>query len=161
PPLAGLATYEQAARVGYSVEENVTRLCRYNYVKTRLVEISAAFMNPAPEWEVKTALSLHLYLDAEHSQAIRQRITELRNPPPRLDESPDARLTALMEEALRAQNTLELLVGVYRVLRPALRAALQQHLDAVNPVFDFPTCRLLRIALPEEAQMIAWGEEAL
>src|SRR5581483_2150774 len=111
PPLAGLATYEQAARVGYSVEENVTRLCRYNYVKTRLVEISAAFMNPAPEWEVKTALSLHLYLDAEHSQAIRQRITELRNPPPRLDESPDARLTALMEEALRAQNTLELLVG--------------------------------------------------
>ena len=27
PPLAGLATYEEAARVGYGVAENVTRFC--------------------------------------------------------------------------------------------------------------------------------------
>src|SRR5580704_12959022 len=99
PPLAGLATYEEAARPGMSVEENVVLLRRYNYLKCRLYQISAAFMNPTPEWEVKGALSLHLYLDAEHSQAFRQRVAELRRPPLYLDQCPDLRLEALFEEA--------------------------------------------------------------
>jgi hypothetical protein len=34
-------------------------------------------------------------------------------------------------------------------------------LDETNPIFDHPTCRLLGIAVAEEEQMIAWGEQAL
>lgn len=161
PPLAGMATYAGAGRPGYSVEENVALMRRYNYVKSRLVQLSAAFMNPTPEWEVKCALSLHLYLDAEHSQALRKRVGELRSPPPPLDEAPDPALQALLDEALRAQNTIELLAGLFRVLRPALRAAYRQHLAETNPVFDYPTCRLLRIAIEDEQQMIDWGVQAL
>jgi len=41
----------------------------YNYVQRRLSELAAAFMNPTPEWEVKTALSLHIWLDVEQCQA--------------------------------------------------------------------------------------------
>jgi hypothetical protein len=161
PPLAGLATYEEAARPGYSVDENVDRMRRYNYVETRLHEIGAAFMNPTPEWEVKCALSLHLYLDSEHSQSLRARVAELRRPPLYLDQSPDSRLEAFMEEAVRAEGTVELLAGIFRVVRPALLAAYRKHLAETNPVFDHPTCRLLRIAIQEEAQMVEWGEAAL
>jgi hypothetical protein len=161
PPLAGLATYEEAACPGFSVEENVELLRRYNYVETRLFEISNAFMNPTPEWEVKQALSLHLYLDAEHSQALRQRVGELRRPPLFLDRSPDPPLESCLDEALRARNTVELLTGLFRVLRPALRDAYRQHVARTNPVFDFPTVRLLRVAISEEEQMIAWGRQAL
>lgn len=161
PPLAGLATYEEASRVGYSVDENVERMRRYNYVKRRLYELGAAFINPTPEWEVKTALSLHLWLDAEHSQALRDRVAELRRPPLHLDNVPDERLESLMEEMFRADGTLELLVGVFRVIRPALLAAYREHLTQTNPVFDYPTCRLLRIAAQEEEQMIQWGEQAI
>ncbi|MBV9851247.1 MAG: hypothetical protein JO250_16375 [Armatimonadetes bacterium] len=161
PPLAGLATYEEAARVGLSVDENVDRMRRCNYVERRLYEISAAFLNPTPEWEVKTALSLHLWLDAEHGKALRERVAELRRPPLYLDAVPNPKLEALMEEALRAQGTLELLAGVFRVIRPALLRAYQQHLAETNPIFDHPTCRLLRIAIGEEEQMIGWGEQAL
>lgn len=161
PPLAGLATYEQAQRPGYSVDDNVERMRRLNYVETRLVEISAAALNPTPEWEVKGALSLHLYLDAEHSQALRLRVAELRRPPLFLDEPPAPELAALMDEALRARTTVELLAGVFGVLRPALLAAYQDHQAANNPLFDHPTCRLMRIAIEEEQQMIAWGAEAL
>src|SRR5271169_5649748 len=103
PPLAGLASYEEAARAGYGVDENVELMRRYNYVEGQLYRLSAAFINPTPEWEVKGALSLHLYLDAEHSQALRQRVAELRRPPLYLDQSPDPRLEALMDEALRAE----------------------------------------------------------
>jgi hypothetical protein len=161
PPLAGLATHEEAARPGFSVDENVERLRRYNYVETRLVELSAAFMNPAPEWEVKCALSLHIYLDSEHSQALRQRVAELRLPPLQLDRAPDPKLAAFMDEALRARNTVEMLTGLFRMVRPALLAAYRAHLGQTNPLFDFPTCRLLRIAIAEEEQAVEWGAQAL
>lgn len=161
PPLAGLASYEQAARPGFSVDDNVDLMRRYNYAEARLYEISAAFLNPTPEWEVKCALSLHLYLDGEHSQSLRKRVSELRRPPLYLDKCPDDRLAALFDEALRAQNTVELLAGVYTVLRPALLDAYRRHMDETNPVFDHPTCRLLRIAIEEEEQMIEWGHAAL
>ncbi len=161
PPLAGLATYEEAARPGFSVDDNVDLMRRYNWVEKRLYEISAAFLNPTPEWEVKCALSLHLYLDGEHSQALRSRVAELRRPPLYLDQPPDDRLEAFLEEALRAEDTVELLAGVFEVVRPALLQAYRRHLEATNPVFDFPTCRLLKTAIEEEQQMVEWGQQAL
>ncbi len=161
PPLAGLATYEEAARPGRGVDESVGLLRRLNRVEAKLYEMSAAFLNPTPEWEVKGALSLHLYLDAEHSQALRARVAELRKPPHHMDDAPDARLEAFLDECLRARSTVERLAGVFRVVRPALREAYGEHLAAINPVFDFPTARLLRQVIPEEEQMIAWGGEAL
>ena len=161
PPLAGLATYEEATKVGLGVDENVDRLRRLNYVCGRLYEISASFMNPTPEWEVKGALSLHLYLDGEHSQAMRERVAELRRPPLFLDEAPDDTLAALMKEAIRARSTVELLAGVYGVLRPALLAACEDQLASVNPIFDFSTARLLRQVIAEETQIVEWGTKAL
>lgn len=161
PPLAGLATYEEAARVGFGVDDNVDRMRRLNFVEARLVEISAAFLNPTPEWEVKGALSLHLYLDAEHSSALRTRVGELRRPPLFLDGPPAPELQALMDEALRARNTVELLAGVFAVLRPALLDAYKRHQANNNPLFDHPTVRLMRIAIEEEQQMLDWGRKAL
>lgn len=161
PPLAGLASYEEAARPGWSVDENVDLMRRYNFVEGRLYEMSAAFMNPTPEWEIKCALSLHLYLDGEHSQALRKRVAELRRPPLYLDTPPDAALEAFMDEALRSESTVEKLVAIFRVIRPALLAAYRAHLEGCNPVFDHPTCRLLKAAIAEEEQMVAWGTAAL
>lgn len=161
PPLAGLASYAEAARPGMSVDQTVARMRHYNYVQRRLSELAAAFMNPTPEWEVKTALSLHMWLDVEHCQALRNRVAELRRPPLYLDNVPDARLATLMDEALRAVDTLELLTGVYAVIRPALLSAYAHHLAETNPIFDHPTCRLLRIAVQDQEQMIAWGKQAI
>jgi hypothetical protein len=161
PPLAGLATYEEAARPGYSVDKNVELMRRYNYVEGQLYRMSSAFLNPTPEWEIKGALSLHLYLDAEHSLSFRQRVAELRKPPLYLDQCPDPRLEALFEEAIRAKDSVEFLTGMFRLIRPALLAAYKTHLAEINPVFDFPTCRILRVAIAEETQMIEWGAQAL
>ena len=161
PPLAGLLTYEAAARPGFGVDDNVELMRRYNYVESRLYEISASFLNPTPEWEVKCALSLHLYLDSEHSQALRTRVAELRRPPLYLDKCPDPALEALMEEVLRSRSTVEKLVGIYQVVRPALLAAYQTHLNETNQLFDHPTARLLKVAIDEEQQMVAWGAEAI
>lgn len=161
PPLAGLCDYERGAVAGYSVEENVNLLRRFNYVKRRLYEINAAFLASTPEWEIKTALSLHIWLDAEHSKSLRTRVTELREPPHQLDDIPDERLHDLLEEVLRSNSSLELVTAVYGVIRPALAEAVQEHLSKNNPLFDHPTHRLLGILLQEEKQMMDWGRQAI
>lgn len=161
PPLAGLCTYEEAARLGRGVDDTVRLLVRCAWVKKRLMEYGLYWLNPTPDWEVKEALSLHLYLDADHAAMLRRRVGEMRNPPPRLDIAPDAKLDAFLDEVLRAADTLEKLVGVYGVLRPALLAAGRQHYDKTNPLVDYPTRRLLRTLIAEDEEAVAWGAAAI
>ncbi|GAB4573955.1 MAG: hypothetical protein Kow0077_18130 [Anaerolineae bacterium] len=161
PPLAGLCSYAEAARVGLDVEATVTRLVRVAWVYKRLMQTGLYWLNPTPEWEVKEALSLHAYLDADHAAAVRERVSEMRNPPPRMDIPPDAALDAFLDEVLAAEDTLEKLVAVYGVVRPALLAALQAHYAAANPLADHPTRRMLRLLIVEEEDAVRWGEAAL
>ena len=160
-PLGGIAGYEEAAKTGLAVDANVRLLKRYAYVERRLMEISVAHICAVPEWEVKCALALHCWLDAEHATAFRERVAEMREPPLHLDTVPDDTLAAFLDEALASQDTVELLVGLYQVIKPSLVQAYQRHLQLTNPLADHPTCRRLRWATIEERDMIAWGEAAI
>ncbi len=64
-----------------------------------------------------------------------------------------------MEEALRAQGTLELLTGIYRVNKTAILESLCKHLSETNPVADHQTYRMLKQMMNEEEEMITWGEQ--
>jgi hypothetical protein len=161
PVLAGICSYEEASRPGLSVDASVTLLKRHNHVLRRLHEIGAAHLPSTPEWEVKCGLGLHLWLDAEHCSAIRARVSEMREPPLRLDDVPDDRLEAALAEAIRARGTAELLGAVYGAVRPALIAALEEHLRLMNPLFDHPTRRVLRGVLREQEEILEWGVAAL
>ena len=161
PPLAGLATYEEAARVGYSVEENVSRFLRYAWIEKRAMEVGLFWLASTPEWEVKEALGLHVHLDADHAADIRVRVSEMRNPMPRMDVSPDPAIDQFFDELLTAQDTVEKIVGLYGVLKPALLAAYQAHYEKSNPVIDHPTRRMMKHILIEEEEMMAWGEKAV
>lgn len=121
----------------------------------------AAHFNAIAEWEVKGALSLHLWQDAEHSAWFRKRVTEMRTPPHNLDKVPDVALENFVEELKRSESTLEILVGIYEVLKPACLAAFREHLSQANKLADHPTLRCLRIVVAEEEEQIAWGRAAL
>lgn len=166
PELAGIATYASASRIGYSVDENVRRLLRYHWIERRVMAAMTAHIADEPVWEVKCALSLHQWLCAEHVDALRRRISEMRNPVPRLDVAPDddpkaPALALFLEELIRSENTVELLVGFYRVALPALRSAYRTHASNTNALVDYPTRRVLQHALPDLDDAIAWGERAL
>src|SRR4051812_42576082 len=155
PPLAGLATLEEAARPGLSVEECVTRLKRYHYAFRRLHEIFTARITAEPVYELKTAFAHHAYLCAEHVDALRTRVGEMREPPLGLEEVPHPALEQLFDEVRAAPTTAELLVGVYEVALPALDAALAQHAADTHPVADAPSVRVIRFARLELADMLA------
>src|SRR5438067_6045511 len=113
PTLAGIATIEQASKPGLSVEACVARLKRYHYAFLRLHEILTARITAEPIYELKTAFSLHAYLCAEHVQAIRTRVGEMREPPLGLEAVPDPALQVFFDEIIASPTTGELLVGLY------------------------------------------------
>src|SRR5438477_6702098 len=113
PPLAGLADFAAASRPGLSVEACVTRLKRYHYAFRRLHEILTARITAEPIYELKTAFSHHSYLCAEHVQALRSRVGEMREPPLGLQTVPDPALAVFFDDILAAPTTVELLAGLY------------------------------------------------
>jgi hypothetical protein len=161
PELAGIASYAEAARVGYSVDENVARLLRYHWTERRLMACLVAHLTAEPVWEVKCALALHQWQCAEHVTMLRERVAEMRHPVPALDAAPDAALDRFLAELLHSENTAELLAGLYDVAFPALADSYRTHLARTNPLVDHPTCRVSRIALSETEDAIVWGRRAL
>src|SRR5947209_12290646 len=157
PTLAGLATLAQAAKPGLSVEACVARLKRYHYAFLRLHEVLTARITAEPIYELKTGFSHHAYLWAEHVQALRQRVGEMREPPLGLEEVPHAALAVFFDEILAAPTTAELLIGVYEKALPALDAALARHMSDTNPLADAPSVRVCRFARLELADMMAFG----
>jgi len=161
PPLAGITTYAETMRAELSVDETVATLRRLARIERRTLLALAANVSAVPEWEVKCALALHLWQDAEHCGWLRERVPEMRKPPHYLDRPDEPALEAFFEELLRSRSTRELLTGVYRVLKPSLIEAIDAHCRRANPLADHPTLRLLRFLLLEEREQVAWGEAAL
>lgn len=161
PELAGLASYAQASRIGYSVDENVRRLLRYQWTERRLMIALLSHLPAEPHWEVKCGYALHQWQDAEHVEWLRRRIGEMRHPVPALDTAPDPALDALLQEALHAADAVELLAGGYGVVRAALAGAYREHLATTNPLVDQPTRRVIRRALLDHEEALTWSSSAL
>src|SRR5262245_5038076 len=160
PPLAGLATFEESSRPGLGVEACVARLKRFHYALLRLHEIFTARITAEPVYELKTGFAHHAYLCAEHIQAVRARVGEMREPPLGLEAVPHPALEVFLDEILAAPTTAELLAGVYEKALPALDAALAKHMADTNPLADAPTVRVCRFARLELADMIAFGRQS-
>src|SRR5438094_7627161 len=127
PELGGVCRYDEVGTPGFGVEENVALLKRYNWVETRLTDLFLTQLTATPEWEVKDAFALHVWLDAEHAKWLQERVAELRHPPHNFHIPPDPALEAWLQEALRSEGTVELLVAIYRVIKPALLEAYRAH----------------------------------
>src|SRR5947209_1587731 len=161
PSLAGLATLAEAARPGLSVEGCVARLKRYHYAFLRLHEILTARITAEPVYELKTGFAHHAYLCAEHVEALRNRVGEMREPPLGLEAVPHPALEVFFDEILAAPATAELLAGVYDVALPVLKVALERHRDDTNPLTDAPSVRVCRFAGLEVEDMIEFGGRCL
>jgi len=161
PPLAGVADFSSAMKLGLSIDDCVDRLKRHHWAFRRLHQIFIQRLTAEPIYELKMAFSLHAHYCAEHAAAWRTRVGEMREPPLGLDEVPHAACEVFFDEVLSARDAGTLLLGIYGHALPALRAALQRHLTDTNPLIDHPSVRIIRFALIEVDEMIAYGAKAI
>jgi hypothetical protein len=101
------------------------------------------------QWEAKKLLARHIWLDAEHADAIRQRVLELRFPRVDVDLEVDKALTAALAKVPSTRSDAEFLAGVYRVIKPAVLNALQRYLGQSDRLDDAPSHRALRFVIEE------------
>lgn len=161
PPLAGIGTISETIEKSLSVEECSNRFKRFHYSLQRLYEIFISQIASEPIYELKMAFSLHSHYCAEHISAIRNRVSEMREPPLGLDQVPHPTLEIFFDEILKCSTTSERLVALYEITLPALIQGIKDHQNETNPLADHPSVRVLRFALFELEEMQRYGTEAI
>ena len=146
----------------FTVEETARRVGNYKWVEMRLFEALGGWVATVPELDVKMRLGTHCYKHAWHSELWHKRLPELREMnPDRLTLPANDQIVAFMDamtEPERPDQTLEKLVGVYRVLIPHKIAAYTYHLNNTSTITDAPTIRSLKLALNDEFEDWRDGE---
>jgi hypothetical protein len=138
----------------FTVEETARRVGHYRWVEMRLFEALGGWIATVPELDVKIRLGAHTYKHAWHAELWTKRLPELREMnPDRLTAPANDDVVAFMDavaEPEAPEQTIEKLVGVYRVLIPRKIAAYTYHLNNTSSITDAPTIRSLKFALQDE-----------
>lgn len=116
-----------------------------------------------PELPVKLLFGRHVWDCAQHADLWGRRLPELRAPAQQSEPANDrfVRFMDLLDAREARGESLERVVGVYRVLKPHLLATYQAHLAAANPVYEPPTRRILERCIAEERRHVAGGAVVL
>jgi len=146
----------------FTVEESARRVGNYKWIEMKLFEVLGGWVATVPELDVKMRLGTHCYKHAWHAELWHKRLPELREMnPERLTQPANDELVAFvdaMTEPEAPEQTIEKLVGVYRVLIPHKIAAYTYHLNNTSTITDAPTIRSLKFALQDEFEDWRDGE---
>ena len=165
-PRAAFAPWDRRELPGlFNVEETARRVGNYKWIEMRLFEALGGWVATVPELDVKTRLGTHCYKHAWHAELWHKRLPELREMnPDRLtlpaNEHVERFMSAITEPE-EPRQTIEKLVGVYRVLIPHKIAAYTYHLNNTSTITDAPTIRSLRLVLNDELDDWRDGEMLL
>jgi hypothetical protein len=154
-PRAPFAPWDRRELPGaFDVEDSARRVGNYKWVETKLFEALGGWVATVPELDVKMRLGTHTYHHAWHAELWHKRLPELRemNPERLTVPANDELVTFIdaMTEPEGPDQTIEKLVGVYRVLIPHKIAAYTYHLNNTSTITDAPTIRSLKFVLQDE-----------
>ncbi len=162
-PRAPFAPWDRRELPGaFSVEETARRVGHYKWIEMKIFELMGGWVATVPELDVKLRLGTHCYHHAFHSELWHKRLPELREMnPDKMTVPPNEEMEAFVEalgapEA--ADQTIEKLVGLYRVLLPALIAAYTYHRNNTSTITDMPTIRSLGFCLQDDMEEWLEGE---
>ena len=162
-PRAPFAPWDRRELPGaFDVAESARRVGHYKWVEMRLFEALGGWVATVPELDVKMRLGTHCYKHAWHAELWHKRLPELREMNPERLTVPANDAVVDFMKAMTApegrDETIEKLVGVYRVLIPHKIAAYTYHLNNTSAITDAPTIRSLKLALNDEFEDWRDGE---
>lgn len=141
-------------------------LKRFFFCERSLVVTVAAWIPAIDPLETKIGLARFIWQSAETANALRDRVFELRFPNRMLEEEgTDHALIELFNSVKDSPSVPAFLVGIGKVLLPALRDAYREYIEGSDTIADGPTHRFLALALSEKVQQIAaferWTDSAV
>ncbi len=139
--------------------QNLTALGRLQAFEIGCTRLLGGWLPGIARWEVKHAVGVHLWEDAQHSREVRSRLWELRVGNPDRDVGPEVRDALGCLAA--AQHDDEFLAGLYLGLKAALLAAYQEIVRTTHAVWDAPTLPVLRRIIAEKEAQLRWAHEAI
>jgi ferritin-like metal-binding protein YciE len=155
-----MAFYDRRTLDGvYSVRESVNQIMNYRYAEERMMRMMAGWIALTPEVAVKLEMAKQVYEDALHTDALGKRLPELRAQA-QVSKPANENFVTFMQELEDKENwedTIERLVGIYRVLKPHLISHYSALITAANPVYEPPTIRILERMLEEETAHVERG----
>jgi hypothetical protein len=155
-----MAFYDRRTLDGvYSVRQSVNHIMNYRYAEERMMRMMAGWIALTPEIPVKLEMAKQVYEDALHADALGKRLPELRAQA-QVSKAANENFASFIQEIEdkeQWEDTVERLVGIYRVLKPHLIAHYSSHVTAANPVYEPPTIRILDKMLEDEKAHVEKG----
>lgn len=162
-PRAPFAPWDRRELPGaFSVEETARRVGNYKWIEMKIFELMGGWVATVPELDLKLKLGTHCYHHAFHSELWHKRLPELREMNPDKMTVPANPEMEAFVEALSApeapDQTIEKMVGMYRVLLPHLIAAYTYHQNNTSTITDAPTIRSIGFCLQDDMEEWREGE---
>lgn len=153
--------YDRRSMEGvYSVDESARMIRNYRYAEEHMMRIMAGWIALTPELQVKLEFGRQVWDGAQHADILGKRLPELRARA-QVSEPPNEDFVTFMHALANREapeETIERLVGIYRVLKPHLLSVYTQHLSACNPVYEPPTIRMLERLVHETQEHVIKGQ---
>jgi len=147
----------------HSVRQSARFIMNYRYTEERMMRMLAGWIALTPELPVKLEMARQVYDDALHADALGKRLAELRSQG-QVSRPPNQAFVALMneiEDKEQWEDTIERLVGIYRVTKPQLVSHYSAHLAAANPIYEPPTLRIIARLVEDEKRHVERGSVLL
>jgi hypothetical protein len=145
------------------VEASACRIRQYRYAEARMMRILGGWIALTPELPVKLLFGRHVWDCAQHADLWGRRLPELRahaqEPAPANERF--VTFMDLLDGREAPPESIERVVGIYRVLKPHLVATYEAHLAEAHPVYEPPTRRILARCLSDEPRHVAAGAVVL
>ncbi|HEX7572943.1 MAG TPA: DUF455 family protein [Bacteroidota bacterium] len=145
-----------------SVRRNLELLGRYQYLEIQMMELMGSWACTIVDPEIKIAFGRQMYQDAVHADLLGKRIPELKGRSAHFHAIPPSDgVVRLIETVWKAQGDLKRMVGLYRVLKPALIEAYRRHIAMAELPADEPTVYILHHIADEEKDHCGWAEKVM
>ncbi len=146
----------------FTVQQNLGLLGRYRYAEVQFMELMGSWAYTMVDPEIKIGFGRHMFQDSVHADLIGRRIPELKGRSQHFHSIPPSdEFVRILEKIWKEQDEILRMVGLYRVLKPALVSVYRQHLDHLELPADEPTEHILRLIADEEQDHIEWAEKVL
>ncbi len=150
----------------WDVDSTSRRIRNYRYAEEWMMMILGGWVATIPELPVKTGLGKIIYQDSVHADWLGKRLPELRAGRSLRNASLPGNdgFAGLVQEIAAPEGpdqTIEKLVGLFRVLKPHLIDVYERNCRETDQIADAPTIELLQDIVAKEREHVAWAEQVL